>query len=168
MKQFHFARHCREARCLDQLPAAKSGRRGFTLIEMLVVLVLVGLLAGLVGPRLFSRVDTAKAQTAQAQISLLKGALETLRLDIGQYPNTAEGLAWLVTAPGDPQYAARWRGPYLNGALPLDPWGRAYQYVPPADSSQSFKLLSLGADGKPGGAGNDADVGDVTPPEAAK
>jgi general secretion pathway protein G len=140
-------------------PGARQN--GFTLIEMLVVLVLVGLLAGLVGPRLFSRVDTAKAQTAQAQIKLLKGAIETLRLDVGEYPQTADGLNSLVTQPTDAQLAARWRGPYLEGGVPLDPWGRPYQYVPPADSKQPFRLISFGADGKPGGTGNDADVGDV-------
>lgn len=147
---------------------ATSKHLGFTLIEMLVVLVLVGLLAGLVGPRLFSRVDTAKAQTAQAQISLLKGALEALRLDVGDYPRSADGLSWLVTAPPDPQLASKWRGPYLNAAVPLDPWGRPYQYAPPASSNQSFTLVSLGADGKPGGAGNDADVGDVAKPEPGR
>ncbi len=141
---------------------------GFTLIEMLVVLVLVGLLAGLVGPRLFSRVDTAKAQTAQAQIKLLKGALETLRLDVGEYPRSPDGLSWLASPPPDSQLAARWRGPYLDGVVPHDPWGRAYQYVPPATTNQPFRLLSLGADGKPGGSGNDADVGDVSVSEVGR
>jgi general secretion pathway protein G len=137
--------------------------QGFTLIEMLVVLVLIGLLAGLVGPRLFSKVDTAKVQTAQTQIKLLKGALETLRLDLGEYPNTSEGLNWLTSAPSDTSMAARWKGPYLDGAVPLDPWGRAYMYSPPANSGQPFGIVSYGADGKAGGTDTNADIGDINP-----
>lgn len=132
---------------------------GFTLIEMLVVLVLVGLLASLVGPRLFSRVDAAKVQTAQAQIKLLKGAIETMRLDIGDYPRVPEGLDWLAAQPADAAVAMRWRGPYLDGGVPMDPWNRPYVYTPPPDSTQPFQLMSYGADGKPGGSGNDADIG---------
>lgn len=143
-------------------------QRGFTLIEMLVVLVLIGLLASLVGPRLFSRVDTAKVQTAQAQIKLLKGALETMRLDLGDYPGVPEGLAWLGVAPTDAAAAIRWKGPYLDGGVPLDPWGQAYQYNPPLEAGQPFRLMSLGADGKPGGTGNNADIGDVPAAETLK
>ncbi len=142
-------------------PSKASAQRGFTLIEMLVVLVLIGLLASLVGPRLFSRVDTAKVQTAQAQIKLLKGALETMRLDLGEYPATPEGLAWLGAAPTDAAAALRWKGPYLDGGVPLDPWGKAYQYSPPMESGQPFRLISFGADGKSGGTGNNADIGDI-------
>jgi general secretion pathway protein G len=146
-------------------PHKAAPQRGFTLIEMLVVLVLIGLLASLVGPRLFSRVDTAKVQTAQAQIKLLKGALETMRLDLGEYPATPDGLAWLGAAPTDAAAALRWKGPYLDGGVPLDPWGQAYQYAPPMESGQPFRLISLGADGKPGGTGNNADVGDIVATE---
>lgn len=146
----------------------RPSQKGFTLIEMLVVLVLVGLLASLVGPRLFSRVDTAKVQTAQAQIKLLKGALETMRLDLGEYPSVPEGLNWLASAPTDSMMALRWRGPYLDGGVPMDPWGRPYQYTPPIDSRQPFQLISFGADGKLGGTGNNADIGDVPPSEAGK
>ncbi len=100
---------------------AKS--RGFTLLEMLVVLVIIGLLAGLVGPRLFKNVEKSNITTAQAQIKLLRGAVENLRLDIGRYPTAEEGLNLLSRAPADPAFAARWRGPYLDDvALPLDPW----------------------------------------------
>jgi general secretion pathway protein G len=140
---------------------SQKALRGFTLIEMLVVLVLVGLLASLVGPRLFSKVDTAKVQTAQTQIKLLKGALETLRLDLGEYPNVPEGLTWLVSAPSDTAISARWKGPYLDGALPMDPWGRAYQYIPPVNSGQAFGIVSYGSDGKLGGTESNADIGDV-------
>jgi general secretion pathway protein G len=146
-------------------PPKAAPQRGFTLIEMLVVLVLIGLLASLVGPRLFSRVDTAKVQTAQAQIKLLKGALETMRLDLGEYPATPDGLAWLGAAPTDAAAALRWKGPYLDGGVPLDPWGQAYQYAPPIQSGQPFRLTSFGADGKSGGTGNNADIGDTVATE---
>ena len=143
--------------------AFRHGRlnRGFTLLEILVVLVIVGLLIGLVGPRLFGRADAAKVQTTQAQIKLLRGALETVRMDIGRYPTQAEGLAVLTTAPADPIVAARWRGPYLDDALPADPWGAPYRYAVPGPAGQPFGIYSYGADGKPGGEGTDADIGAV-------
>lgn len=140
---------------------------GFTLLEMLVVLVIIGLLASLVGPRLFTKVDASKVQTAQAQVKMLKGALETLRLDIGRFPTEAEGLAILSTAPADEKVRGRWHGPYLDEALPLDPWGHPYQYSIPGANSQPFALYSLGADGKRGGQDYDADIG-YLPPDAGK
>lgn len=133
--------------------------RGFTLIEMLVVLVIIGLLAGLVGPKLFGKVDSSKVQTAQTQVKMLKGALESMRLDIGRYPTTAEGLALLNTLPQDDKIRGRWHGPYLDGEIPLDPWGAPYQYSVPGANGQAFALYSFGADGKAGGEGVDADVG---------
>ena len=138
---------------------ARIATRGFTLLEMLVVLVIIGLLVGLVGPRLFSKVDSAKVQTATAQIKLLRGAVETMRLDTNTYPTEAQGLTMLVRSPSDAAMAARWKGPYLEGAVPMDPWGNPYRYVPPESSAKPFQLFSLGADGKPGGTGNDADLG---------
>lgn len=146
---------------MDSKPAAV---RGFTLIEMLVVLVIVGLLASLVGPKLFSRVDTSKVQTAQAQVKMIKTALETMRLDTGRFPTPAEGLALLNTSPTDEKIRARWRGPYLDEAVPADPWGNPYQYTMPGANGQPFALFSLGADGKRGGEGVDADVG-LLPPQ---
>jgi general secretion pathway protein G len=137
----------------------KTRASGFTLLEMLVVLVIVGLLVSMVGPRLFSKVDSAKVQTAAAQIKLLRGAIETMRLDINIYPGQEQGLQLLVEQPQEPALKARWKGPYLENAVPLDPWGNAYQYQPPAASGQPFHLISLGADGKPGGEGIDADIG---------
>jgi len=133
--------------------------RGFTLLEMLVVLVIIGLLAGLVGPRLFSKVDQSKVVTAQTQVKLLRGAVESLRLDIGRYPTADEGLSLLMRAPSDPALAARWRGPYLDDALPLDPWALPYQYSLPGADAQPFALYSLGADGKRGGDGDAKDLG---------
>lgn len=137
---------------------------GFTLIEMLVVLVIVGLLAGLVGPKLFTKVDSSKVQTAQTQVKMLKGTLEALRLDIGRFPTEAEGLSVLNVAPADKAVSARWRGPYLDEELPKDPWDNPYQYSIPGANNQPFALYSLGADGKRGGEGYDADVG-YLPPE---
>ncbi len=136
---------------------------GFTLIEMLVVLVIIGLLAGLVGPKLFGKVDSSKVQTAQTQVKMLKGSLESMRLDIGRFPATEEGLALLNTSPKDDKTRGRWRGPYLDDVLPLDPWGAPYQYSVPGANGQPFALYSFGADGKPGGDGTDADVGYLPP-----
>ena len=123
----------------------------------MVVLVIIGLLAGLVGPRLFGKVDTSKVQTAETQIKMLRGALQAYRLDIGRYPSTAEGLAALMQAP--PEDATFWSGPYLDDDLPLDPWRTPYRYVHPADNLQGFALYSLGADSAVGGKGVDADIG---------
>lgn len=132
---------------------------GFTLLEMLVVLVIIGLLASLVGPKLFTKVDSSKVTTAQTQVKMLKGALETLRLDLGRFPTESEGLALLNTPSADEKVRARWRGPYLDEALPPDPWGNPYQYSVPGAGGQPFALYSFGADGKRGGDGFDADVG---------
>lgn len=132
-------------------------RRGFTLIELMVVLVILGMLAALVGPRLFGRVDSAKVKTAETQIKMIRGALQTYRLDIGNYPNTAEGLNALMRPP--PDVAQYWEGPYLEDELPLDPWRNAYQYEQPVDNLQGFALYSFGADLEPGGEGINADIG---------
>jgi general secretion pathway protein G len=141
----------------------KTPHSGFTLIEMLVVLVIIGLLAGLVGPKLFSRVDVSKVQTAETQIKMLKGALQTLYLDIGRFPTEAEGLTLLNSPPTDPKGKTAWRGPYLDETLPLDPWGNPYRYSIPGQNNQPFALYSLGADGQPGGEGANADIG-ILPP----
>jgi len=132
---------------------------GFTLLEMMVVMIIIGLLVGLVGPRLFSRVDDSKIKTAKVQVKMVKGALETLRLDIGHFPTAQEGLQLLYFPPADERLRALWRGPYLDEQLPLDPWGSPYQYSLPGSDGQPFALYSYGADGKPGGQDNDADIG---------
>ena len=150
----------------DNLLFARRHRRsdaGFTLLEILVVLVIIGLLAGLVGPRLFTKVDQSKVVTAQTQIRLLRGAVENLRLDIGRLPTTDEGLMLLTKPPADASLATRWRGPYLDEAVPADPWGNSYRFTVPGADQQPFALYSFGADGKAGGEGNDADVGYLPP-----
>jgi general secretion pathway protein G len=134
--------------------------RGFTLLEMLVVLIIIGLLAGLVGPRLFKTVDKASVTTATAQVKMLRGAVENLRLDIGRYPTADEALGLLVKPPADPALAARWRGPYLDEAnVPLDPWSMPYLYAVPGRDGQPYALYSTGADKKIGGTGDDQDIG---------
>lgn len=148
--------------------AAALGRmRGFTLLEMLVVLVIIGMLVGLVGPRLWAQVDPAKAKTAAAQIKTLKGALETMRLEIGVYPTQEQGLALLTKPPADAALRARWKGPYLDDAVPLDPWGKPYQYAVPGPDGKPYVIYSFGADGKAGGADNDADIGLGAPVDQA-
>lgn len=137
--------------------SSRAGESGFTLLEMLVVLVIMGLLAGLVGPQLLSRVDTSKVSAASTQARMLKTSLETMRLDIGRFPSKEEGLDLLNKAPTDERLSRRWHGPYLSEEVPLDPWGNPYVYEPQSDSS--LALYSMGADGKPGGEGTNADVG---------
>ena len=132
---------------------------GFTLLEMIVVLVIIGLIMGLVGPRLFGQADKAKVQTAGTQIKMLGGALQTLRLDLGRLPTAEEGLGALVKAPAEPRAAKAWAGPYINDDLPNDPWGNPYIYAPTSSGNQPYSLYSLGADAQPGGEGIDADIG---------
>jgi general secretion pathway protein G len=131
---------------------------GFSMIELLVVMVILGLLAGLVGPRLFDRADIAKVQTAETQIAMLKGSLALLRLDIGRYPTAGEGLNALVRQPGNEE---TWQGPYLDEAVPVDPWGNRYQYLYVPSGFQDFSLFSYGADGVKSGEGLNADIGSV-------
>ena len=140
-----------------RIPAVPR-QAGFTLLEMIVVLVIIGLIMGLVGPRLFGQADKAKVQTAGTQIKMLGGALQTMRLDISRWPTEAEGLSLLTTKPaGDA--ANGWAGPYLDGEVPIDPWGHPYQYSAQPSGNQPYTLYSWGADGKPGGEGQDADLG---------
>ncbi|GGO63609.1 type II secretion system major pseudopilin GspG [Bowmanella pacifica] len=135
---------------------SQNKQRGFTMIELLVVLVILGLLAGLVGPQFFGKVDSSKVRTAETQIRMLKMALQTYRLDVGSYPAK---LADLRTAPAGSK--GFWDGPYLDEALPLDPWNKDYQYRLDSAAEQGFYLYSLGADGQEGGEDLNADIGYV-------
>ncbi|MDO9219900.1 MAG: type II secretion system major pseudopilin GspG [Thiobacillus sp.] len=127
---------------------------GFTLLELLVVLVILGLLAGYVAPKYFAQVGKSEVKTAKAQIDALEKALDQYRIDTSRYPSTEQGLAALNTKPAD---EPRWDGPYLKKAVPNDPWGKPYQYRAPGEHGE-IDLFSLGRDGAPGGTGNDADL----------
>jgi general secretion pathway protein G len=134
-------------------------RSGFTLLELVVVIIVLGLLAGIVAPQIINRLSEAKSTTARTQIELLSVALDGYRLDNGSYPTTEQGLAALREKPTRAPVPANWRGPYLRKGVPLDPWGRAYLYRAPGEKNPgAFDLESLGRDGKAGGEGEDADV----------
>jgi len=128
-------------------------KKGFTLVELLVVMVIIGLLAALVAPRLFPKLGKGKQSAAKAQIELLGQALDQYRLDVGSYPSTQEGLQALMTNPG----VENWDGPYLKKNLPLDSWGKPYLYQQPGGHGE-YDLSSYGRDGKVGGEGEDKDV----------
>ncbi len=133
---------------------APHHRRGFTLLELLVVMVIIGLLAGYVGPKFFGQIGKSEVKAARAQIDALQKSLDQYRLDVGRYPSTEQGLAVLNTKPAD---EPKWAGPYLAKAVPKDPWGNDYQYRSPGEHGE-YDLLSLGKDGRPGGEGEDADL----------
>ena len=132
--------------------------RGFTLLELLVVIVIIGLLAGYVAPRYFAQVGKSEVQVTRAQIDALEKSLDKYRLDTRHYPSAEQGLAALVVRPSD---EPGWSGPYLKKAVPNDPWGRPYVYRMPGQKAE-FDLFSYGRDGKPGGTGDDADIGTGT------
>jgi general secretion pathway protein G len=141
-----------------QLVVKSSRRRGFTLIEILVVIVVIAILASLVAPNIFQNAGAAKDATARSQIEMLGAALDAYRLDNGKYPPTALGLDALNQKPAD-ESAANWRGPYLRKAVPLDPWRHPYRYKAPGEVNPTgYDLLSYGADGQPGGEGENADI----------
>jgi general secretion pathway protein G len=141
---------------MNDLKLSKLGRQvGFTLLELLVVMVIIGLLVGYVAPQYFKQVGKSEIKTARAQIDAFGKALDQYRLDTGHYPTTEQGLAALMTKP---QNEAKWDGPYLKKAVPMDPWGNAYQYKKPGDHGE-YDIISYGKDGAPGGTGEDADIG---------
>jgi len=127
---------------------------GFTLLELLVVVAIIGLLVGYVAPRYFGQIGKSEITTAKAQIDALEKALDQYRLDTGHYPTTELGLNALAQRPVN---EPKWNGPYLKKAVPLDPWGKPYAYKSPGERGE-FELLSLGKDGQPGGAGENADI----------
>jgi general secretion pathway protein G len=127
---------------------------GFTLIELLVVMVIIGLLASYVGPKLFAQIGRSEVKVTRTQIGAFERSLDQYRIDVGHYPSTEQGLAALLSRPGD---EPKWGGPYLAKAVPRDPWGREYLYRSPGEHGE-YDLWSQGRDGRPGGEGEDADT----------
>lgn len=140
--------------------AKRRGDRGYSLMEVLIVVAIIGLLVTLVAPQLFGRLDQSRVTAATAQIRMLRSAVDSFRLDNGRLPSEAEGLAALVVSPGN-DVAETWRGPYLDGGrLPADPWGNPYGYAP-TGVSDGPAIYSYGSDGKPGGAQTAKDLGNL-------
>jgi general secretion pathway protein G len=133
---------------------SRSRLKGFTLLELLVVMVIIGLLAGYVGPKYFAQIGKSEVKAAKAQIDALGKSLDQYRLDVGHYPNSEQGLAALFTKPTN---EAKWDGPYLQKNLPNDPWGNPYVYKQPGEHGE-YDLLSYGKDGQVGGSGEAADI----------
>lgn len=144
----------------DLAPSSRycNSPRGFTLLELLIVLLIIGLLTGIVAPRFMAQMNRSETTTAKAQIDALTKAVQAYRIDMGRYPGNEVGLKALVQPVPDP----RWHGPYLNGAtnseIPLDPWGGPYVYRSPGEQGRDFDILSYGRDRRPGGSGEDADI----------
>ncbi|HEX8665754.1 MAG TPA: type II secretion system major pseudopilin GspG [Beijerinckiaceae bacterium] len=142
----------------DARSASRAGEAGFTLVELLVVLTIISLILGLVGPRVLNYLGESRVKTAKLQIESLGSALDLYYLDAGRYPNTSEGLNALVQKPTGAQV---WNGPYLKGGkVPMDPWGNPYQYRSPGERAP-YEIVSLGADGREGGTGTAADVSNL-------
>lgn len=144
----------RKSRCKVSLLPSQRKSAGFTLLELLVVMVIIGLLVGYVGPKYFAQVGKSEVKSTRAQINALEKALDQYRLDTGHYPTTEQGLAALFAKPSS---ETRWDGPYLKKAVPLDPWGKPYQYKSPGEHGE-IDLYSFGKDGQPGGVDEMADI----------
>ena len=139
---------------MSQFEHIQSPQRGFTLLELLVVMVIIGLLVGYVAPKYFAQIGKSEVKAAKDQIDALGKALDQYRLDTGHYPTTEQGLNVLVVKPAD---ELKWDGPYLAKAVPVDPWGKPYIYKNPGEHGD-YDLLSLGKDGQVGGSGENADI----------
>lgn len=139
---------------MPQVGQQQRMQHGFTLLELLVVMVIIGLLTGIVGPKLFKNIGKSEVKAAKAQIDSLGKALDQYRLDTGHYPTTEQGLNSLVTKPAN---ESKWEGPYLTKAVPADPWGRPYLYKNPGEHGD-YDLFSYGKDGQVGGSGDAADI----------
>ncbi len=136
------------------MTASRNHTKGFTLIELLLVMVIIGLLAALVGPRFFGQEKKARQRAAKGQISLFEAALDNYRLDVGRYPTTEQGLQALREKPDEVE---KWDGPYLKKAVPADPWGNPFAYESPSEHGD-YAIISYGADGSPGGEDVDTDI----------
>lgn len=130
-------------------------RHGFTLLELLVVILIIGLLTAVVAPRFLGQISRSEITAARAQLDALDKALQSYRIDNGRFPSTSQGLRALVARPAD---EPRWRGPYLQGDVPPDPWGSPYQYRTPGNAGRDYELSSFGRDRAPGGSDDDADI----------
>jgi general secretion pathway protein G len=142
-------------RCARAEGGCALNSRGFTLLELLVVILIIGLLTGVVAPRFLGQVSRSEIATARAQLDAFDKALQAFRIDTGHFPDTSQGLRALVAQPAG---EGRWRGPYLQSEIPPDPWGHAYQYRSPGNGGRDYDLLSYGTDRAPGGTGDAADI----------
>ena len=140
-----------------RITARASRQAGFTLIEIMVVVIIIGILAAIVAPNVIGRIDDAQMTKAKAEISTIENALKFYRLDNFAYPSTEQGIESLVTQPNDPTIRNWKPGGYLD-RMPKDPWGNPYQYLSPGNNGE-IDIYTLGRDGRPGGEGVDADMG---------
>src|SRR6266508_492478 len=151
----HMTMRFAHTRLTSRSRSRRSGERGFTLVEILVVITIIGLIMALVGPRVLHYLTESKAKAAKIQIESLGSALDLFYLDVGRYPTGSEGLSSLVQRPGN---LTGWNGPYLKGAVvPSDPWGQAYVYRLPGQHG-TYDIISYGADGQEGGTGTASDI----------